>query len=73
VPVVGGLIAPAGVPKEVVDILSKAAGKIIASAEHNKRIEQMGTTVFYRNPEQFAKFWADSEDQFKPIMEEATR
>ncbi len=71
--VVGGLIAPAGVPKDVVDILSRAAGKVIQGPEHNKRIEQMGYTVVYRNPEQFAKFWAEAEEQFRPIMEQATR
>ena len=69
--VVAGLIAPAGVPKEVVDLLSGAAKKVIESADHRQKIEAMGYTVFYQNPEQFAKFWADTEAQLKPIMEMA--
>ena len=51
------------------DVLARAARKVIESAEHTRKVEEMGTTAYYRSPEQFAKFWADAEDQFKPIVE----
>jgi tripartite-type tricarboxylate transporter receptor subunit TctC len=71
--VVAGLIAPAGVPKETVDLLSGAARKVIESADHKKKIEEMGYTAFYQSPQQFAKFWAESEEQLKPVMELAIK
>lgn len=67
--VVSGLVAPAGVPKEVVDLLSGAAKKVIESAEHRKKIEDLYYTVFYRNPEQYAKLWVEAEEQLKTVME----
>jgi tripartite-type tricarboxylate transporter receptor subunit TctC len=66
--VVSGLVAPAGVPKEVVDLLSGAAKRAIESAEHRKRIEDMYYTVFYQNPEQYAKLWVEAEEHLKPVM-----
>ncbi len=67
--VISGLVAPAGISKPVLDVLSNAARKAIESPEHKKRIEDMSYTVFYRNPEQYAKLWVETEDWLKPVME----
>ena len=71
VTVVGGLLAPAGVFKEAVDFLSKAARTVIESAEHRKRIGEMGYSVLYQGAEQYTKHWVDLEERLKPIMEQA--
>ncbi len=68
---VAGLVAPAGIPKEVLDLLSEAARKVIESDNFRIRIEEIGGTVFYQSPQQFAKFWTDYDEQLKPLMEQA--
>ncbi len=73
VTVIGGLIAPAGVPKEAVEVLGKAAKTVIESAEHKKRLTEMGYSVFYQNAEQYTKQWLELDEHLKPTMEEALK
>jgi tripartite-type tricarboxylate transporter receptor subunit TctC len=67
--VLGGIVAPAGLPKDVADRLSAAAKKAVESPEHKNKLEEMGFSALYMDPEQFSKVWADSEVQYKPLME----
>jgi tripartite-type tricarboxylate transporter receptor subunit TctC len=63
-----GLSAPAGTPKELVDFLSGAIKKAIADPEHMKKMEEQGLTVRYMEPTRMEKYWAEMEEQIKPLM-----
>jgi tripartite-type tricarboxylate transporter receptor subunit TctC len=63
-----GLSAPAGTPKEIVDFLAAAIKKAIADPEHMKKMEEQGLTVRYMDPAKMEKYWADMEEQIKPLM-----
>jgi putative tricarboxylic transport membrane protein len=63
-----GLSAPAGVPKELVDILAGAIKKAIADPEHMKKMEEQGLTVRYMDPARMEKYWSEMEEQIKPLM-----
>jgi tripartite-type tricarboxylate transporter receptor subunit TctC len=63
-----GLSAPTGTPKEIVDVLAAAIKKAIANEEHLKKMEEQGLTVRYMEPARMEKYWADMEEQIKPLM-----
>jgi tripartite-type tricarboxylate transporter receptor subunit TctC len=56
-----GFIMPAGASKEIVDTLSGAMKKAIASEDHKKRMAEMGLALKYMDPIQYAKFWEEYE------------
>ncbi len=60
-----GIGMPAGAPKETVDILAKALGKIITSAEFGEKMEKLGYAPLYMDPQAYAKFWAEYETNAK--------
>lgn len=49
-----GLVAPAGTPRPIVDMLYTAANRYLESAEGKARIQTMGAEPLGMNPEQFA-------------------
>lgn len=63
-----GLSAPTGTPKEIVDFLAGVIKKAIADPEHMKKMEEQGLTVRYMDPAKMEKYWADMEEQIKPLM-----
>ena len=63
-----GFAAPAGTPKEVVDILSRAIGKAIATEDHKKRMEDMGYTLQYMDPAQYNKYWSEYEVTYRELL-----
>jgi tripartite-type tricarboxylate transporter receptor subunit TctC len=67
-----GFTAPAGVPQDVVDILSGAMKKVIASDEHKKRMAEMGLTLRYMDAKQYAAYWEEYETTVKDLMPLAT-
>ena len=64
-----GIVAPAGVPKDVVEKLTIAIQKVIDSPEHQKKLQEMGVTPAYRDPETYSKIWAETETTVKPLLE----
>lgn len=62
------IAAPAGVPKEVVDILSGAIKRAMAAPELKAKMEEQGLTLSYMSPEQLDAYWTDMEEQVKPLM-----
>ena len=56
-----GFAAPAGTPKQVVDILSGAIKAVIASEDHKKRMADMGLTLRYMDPAQYSAYWSEYE------------
>ena len=63
-----GFAAPEGTPKEVVDILSQAIRKVVATDEHKKRMEDMGLTLRYMDPIQYAKYWSEYEATYRDLL-----
>jgi tripartite-type tricarboxylate transporter receptor subunit TctC len=63
-----GFSAPAGTPKEIVDILSKALQKVMATPEHKKRMADMGLTLRYMNPVQYDKYWKEYEAMVRDLL-----
>jgi tripartite-type tricarboxylate transporter receptor subunit TctC len=63
-----GFSAPAGTPKEVVDILSAAIKKAVATEDHKKRMADMGLTIRYMDPAQYNKYWDEYEAMLKELL-----
>ena len=42
--------------------------KAIANEEHLKKMEEQGLTVRYMDPARVEKYWAEMEEQIKPLM-----
>jgi tripartite-type tricarboxylate transporter receptor subunit TctC len=63
-----GLSAPAGTPKELVDLLAQAIKKAIANPEHMKKMGEQGLTVRYMDPARMESYWAEMEEQIRPLM-----
>jgi tripartite-type tricarboxylate transporter receptor subunit TctC len=62
-----GYVLPAGTPKEIVDTLSGAMKKVMATEEHQKRMAEMGLSTRYMGPTEFSKFWDDYETMVKEL------
>lgn len=63
-----GFVAPAGTPKAIVDILSGAIKKVIATAEHKEKMANMGLTLRYMDPVQYGKYWDEYETMLRELM-----
>lgn len=63
-----GFAAPAGTPKEIVDILSGAMKKVIASDEHKQKMSEMGLTLRYMDPVQYDAYWTEYETMIKELL-----
>jgi tripartite-type tricarboxylate transporter receptor subunit TctC len=63
-----GLVAPAGIPKEIVDFYADAIKKALATDEHAKKTEVQGLTIRYMDPVKFEAHWTGIEEQVKPLM-----
>jgi len=62
-----GYLMPAGTPKEILNTLSAAMKKVMATEEHKKKMAEMGLTLRYMDPTQLGKFWDDSEKMVKEL------
>jgi len=63
-----GFSAPAGTPQEIVNILSGSIMKAVATDEHKKRMREMGLTLRYLDPAQYAKYWDEYEATLKELL-----
>lgn len=68
-----GVCAPAGTPKEIVDILGAAMKKAVENPEHRQKMKEMGFAPHYMSPEQFAAYWDEQEATVKPLLEMAKK
>ena len=62
-----GYLMPAGTPKEILNTLSGAMKKVMATEEHKKKMAEMGLTLRYMDSAQLGKFWDDSEKMVKEL------
>lgn len=63
-----GFAAPQGTPKEVVQVLSQAIKKVVATEEHKKKMTEMGLTLRYMDTDQFGKYWDENEKMLTELM-----
>lgn len=68
-----GLLAPAGVPKEIVAILAEAAKKAMLNEEFKRKMKDEGLTIRYMDPQKMEAYWTDMEERVKPFIEEAKK
>jgi len=65
--------APAGTPREVVEILDAAFKKVLADPEIKKKMEDTGVVPRYMGADDLAKYWADMEPTLKPLIDLAKK
>ncbi len=63
-----GFSAPAGTPKDVINVLSGAIRKAVGTEEHKKRMADMGLTLRYMDPVQYGKYWSEYETMLKELL-----
>ncbi len=68
-----GISAPAGTPRGVVDILTRALKKAMDADEHKKKMDELGYQLLYQDPDQYAATWAAAEEEIKPLMDLAKK
>lgn len=68
-----GICAPAGTPREIVDILAAAMKKGIEDPEHIKKMKEQGMVPQFMGPDQFSAYWGELEATVKPLLEMAKK
>jgi tripartite-type tricarboxylate transporter receptor subunit TctC len=68
-----GVLAPAGTPKPVVDKLTRAMKAVIDSADHQAKMKDLGIATYYRDPEGYTKYWIDTENRMRPLLQKLTQ
>jgi tripartite-type tricarboxylate transporter receptor subunit TctC len=63
-----GFSAPAGTPKEIVNILSKAMGNVIKTEDHKQKMRNLGLTLRYMDPIGYNKYWNEFEAKLRELM-----
>ena len=63
-----GMVAPAGTPAEVVEVLTNAMKTVIDRPEHQEKLRAIALTPGYLDPAGYSKVWVDNENRVKPIL-----
>ncbi len=59
---------PAGVPQEIVDVVSAAIKKAMEDPEYQQKMQEQALTSRWMSPADTEKYWADLEETVKPLM-----
>jgi tripartite-type tricarboxylate transporter receptor subunit TctC len=73
VPAAYGVIGPAGIPKGVLDVLSKEFKATVENGDIVKKFEELGFTPRYMDPTQYSTYWDQRETQAKPLIDLAKK
>lgn len=65
-----GIVAPAGTPKETVDILAAVVKKATEDSEFRRKMEDSSVSVRYMGPEEYAKHWDELDAQAQAMLDE---
>jgi tripartite-type tricarboxylate transporter receptor subunit TctC len=68
-----GLSAPTGTPQPIIDRISEAMRKIMQDPALKARMLELGNTVTYMGPQDYARFWDGVDARFKPLIEAAKK
>lgn len=63
-----GIIAPAGVPKDIVDRMAAEAKKALADPDLKKKLEQQGIVAMGTTPEEFRTFVGEEIARWKQVI-----
>jgi tripartite-type tricarboxylate transporter receptor subunit TctC len=63
-----GLLAPAGTPKDVVDILNRQFNAVLKNAEVRKKLSDMGLVAKGTTPDEFGRFMRDEIKRWPPVF-----
>jgi tripartite-type tricarboxylate transporter receptor subunit TctC len=64
-----GLASPAGLPKEIVDLLTNSVRKAMGDENFKKKMAGQGNTVRYLSPQDYAAHWDRVDARFKSLIE----
>ena len=64
-----GLSSPAGLPKEIVDLLTTAVRKAMGDENFKKKMAEQGNTVRYLSPQDYVAHWDRVDARFKALIE----
>ncbi len=64
-----GLAGPAGIPKDVVTILSDALRKAADDSDVKASAASMGNILYYLSPADYAAHWNEADAKFKPLID----
>jgi tripartite-type tricarboxylate transporter receptor subunit TctC len=64
-----GLSSPAGLPKEIVDLLTTAVRKAMGDENFKKKMAEQGNTVRYLSPQDYAAHWDRVDARFKALID----
>jgi tripartite-type tricarboxylate transporter receptor subunit TctC len=68
-----GLASPAGLPKEVLDLLANSVRKVAGDNEFKRKMAQRGEPIRYLPPQEYAAQWDSVEAKLKPLIEIAKK
>lgn len=68
-----GTAAPAGTPKEVIDILSKALGKVLSMEKYVKKFDAVGAEIYYHPADKYLEILKTEEKRMKQELEFAMK
>jgi len=63
-----GFCAPAGTPKEVVDVLSAAIKRVLDRDEVKSKMDEMWLDRRYLDAADFSAYWGEQEEMLKPLI-----
>jgi tripartite-type tricarboxylate transporter receptor subunit TctC len=66
-----GFFAPAGTPREIVNLLNKNIHQIVAMPEISARIQSLGATVQVNTPEEYSAQIAKETEQWAMVIQKA--
>ncbi|HUH59533.1 MAG TPA: tripartite tricarboxylate transporter substrate binding protein [Candidimonas sp.] len=66
-----GIVAPAGTPPEVIDVLNKAINKALKSEEVSKKLEQQGTIILGGSAEDYKAYIKSEYARWGKVVEAA--
>jgi len=64
-----GVSAPAGVPQEILDVLSSGIDRAMKSPEVQAKMDALALAQRYLGPKEYADYWKDFESTVIPLLE----
>ena len=64
-----GILAPAGMPTQIVDTLTHAVKRVLDSPDHQKKLSDLALASYYLDPAGYTALWIENEIRVKPLLE----
>jgi tripartite-type tricarboxylate transporter receptor subunit TctC len=66
-----GLVAPAGTPPDVIDVIQRAAAKASMNGELRQRLDKLGIAAVSSTPDEFRRYIARERDRWSKVVGES--